>query len=213
MNKKISTLILVMWGGITSTYAQFNTVMPKSTIDTVKKSKENLLLKDSSKEVRKVSFIPLKKEKVDLKYFNIPINTDTLIITSKFGYRKHPITGKNKFHKGVDLRAKNQYVYSILPGKIIKTGQTKKLGKYIEIQHGNFKSIYGHLSSILVNKQQYVNVSQPIGISGSTGQVTAAHLHLGVKYMNKHINPEPILRYMERVKKGLETNNPNPITP
>lgn len=210
MNKIVIVLILVVCGVITSISAQFNTVMPNSTVDKVSIQKISDISRKKN-EGTKVPFIPLKKRKVDLKYFNIPINTDTLIVTSKFGYRKHPISGKRKFHRGIDLRAKNQYVYSILPGKIIKTGHTKKLGKYIEIQHGNFKSIYGHLSSILVNKKQYVEVSQPIGISGSTGQVTGAHLHLGIKYMNKHINPEPILRYMERVKKGLDTIKSNPI--
>ncbi len=209
MNKKTITLFLVLCGVLTSISAQFNTVLPKNTADTMKNQKFSNDLK-SKNEVIKVPFIPLEKESVDLKYFNIPINTDTLIITSKFGYRKHPISGKRKFHRGIDLRAKNQYVYSILPGKITKTGNTKKLGKYIEIQHGNFKSIYGHLNSILVNKKQYVEVSQPIGISGSTGQVTGAHLHLGVKYMNNYINPEPILRYMERLKKGLDTIKSNP---
>lgn len=52
---------------------------------------------------------------------------------------------------------------------VVKTGKNKGLGNYVEVRHGDFTSIYGHLYSVLVNAKQAVEAGQPIGISGSTG--------------------------------------------
>lgn len=73
------------------------------------------------------------------------------------------------------------------------------LGNYVEVRHGDFTSIYGHLYSVLVNAKQAVEAGQPIGISGSTGRSTGEHLHFQMEYKDKTIDPKPILDYINEV--------------
>ena len=109
------------------------------------------------------------------RYLSLPI--DSMVITSHYGKRKDPFTGKIANHRGIDLKGNNDYVYSIMPGMVVKTGKNKGLGNYVEVRHGDFTSIYGHLYSVLVNAKQAVEAGQTIGISGSTGRSTGEHLH------------------------------------
>lgn len=120
------------------------------------------------------------------RYLSLPI--DSIVITSPYGKRKDPITGKEAIHKGIDLRGNNDYVYSIMPGKVTKTGKNKTLGNYVVIKHGDFESTYGHLYNVLINAKQAVEAGQPIGISGNTGRSTGEHLHFGLKFKNEIID-------------------------
>jgi murein DD-endopeptidase MepM/ murein hydrolase activator NlpD len=113
----------------------------------------------------------------------------SLTVTSPFGYRLHPLTGKVEFHCGVDLRAKYDTVYAVLDGVVRSVNRTSKLGIVINLQHGEINTIYGHLSKSLVNQQDSVIAGQAVAISGATGSVTAAHLHFSVRYQNRYINP------------------------
>jgi murein DD-endopeptidase MepM/ murein hydrolase activator NlpD len=113
----------------------------------------------------------------------------SLTVTSPFGYRLHPLTGKVEFHCGVDLRAKYDTVYAVLNGVVRSVNRTSKLGIAINLQHGEFNTIYGHLSKSLVNQQDSVIAGQAIAISGATGSVTATHLHFSVRHQNRYINP------------------------
>jgi murein DD-endopeptidase MepM/ murein hydrolase activator NlpD len=140
------------------------------------------------------------------QYLSLPI--DELKINSPYGYRNDPITGKRKFHKGVDLDADFNYVYSIMPGKVIKSGRNRTLGEFIQIEHGEFRTIYGHLLQRLVAAKDVVEAGQPIGISGSTGRSTGEHLHFGMSFDGKSIDPQPILNYimgiMQEARKELD---------
>jgi len=116
-----------------------------------------------------------------------------IYITSKYGNRIHPITKENDFHSGIDIRANNQEIFSVMPGKVTKVNYDKKLGIYVEVTHENeYKSIYGHLSEILVLEDTLVDNDTIIGISGNTGRTNAPHLHFVMKKGNKHINTNPI---------------------
>src|SRR5690606_18400656 len=77
-------------------------------------------------------------------------------ISSRFGWRKHPVTGKASFHKGIDLAARAQAVRSIMDGTVTATGYHRLLGNYVRIDHGAVQSIYGHLSRITVKRGQPV---------------------------------------------------------
>jgi murein DD-endopeptidase MepM/ murein hydrolase activator NlpD len=114
---------------------------------------------------------------------------ENIRITSGYGYRLHPVTKQQDLHKGVDLAARCDPVLSVLAGRITETGFNPILGKYVRIEHGEFQSIYGHLSYILVFKGDTVDAKQPIAITGTTGRVTGEHLHFSVKFRNNHINP------------------------
>ncbi len=105
-----------------------------------------------------------------------------LHITSPYGMRRHPVTGKMRLHAGVDLRANFEPVYAMLPGEVLNVGYEPKGGNFISLKHGNIKVTYCHLSHIGIAKGSTVYAGQPIGISGNSGQYTTGpHLHLGIK--------------------------------
>lgn len=119
-----------------------------------------------------------------------------LHINSPYGKRIHPVTGKPDFHQGVDLAAHCDPVFSIMDGKVSGTGYNPILGNYVRVMHGQFQSVYGHLSFIIVLSGEEVSAGQPIGITGATGRVTAEHLHFSIKFGNRHLNPLLFLKTM-----------------
>lgn len=130
-----------------------------------------------------------------------PLRQSKLVITSPYGWRKHPVTGKRSFHAGVDLRANYEPVYSMLEGEVVNAGFEPKGGNFITLRHGNIQVTYRHLSLIGVKKGAPVYAGQPIGISGNSGtSTTGPHLHLTVKSINSTpITTEMLLK--------LVTNN------
>ncbi len=113
-------------------------------------------------------------------------------VTSTFGWRRHPVTGKKSFHNGVDYRARvGEPVFAVYNGKVVQTGYTKNNGKFIVIKHpGGIKTYYLHLSRILVRKGWHVKAGQIIAKSGATGRVNGPHLHFGIKdARGKWVNP------------------------
>ncbi|WP_346066756.1 M23 family metallopeptidase [Sphingobacterium siyangense] len=121
-------------------------------------------------------------------------------ISSAFGWRKHPLTGKQHFHNGVDLPARSQVVHVIMSGRVESTGYHKNLGKFIRIDHGFICSIYGHLSRIAVKNGQVLPAGFPIATTGSTGRSTGEHLHLSIRSKDTYIDPWKFLQ-------GLLTNS------
>lgn len=111
-----------------------------------------------------------------------PLRQSKLVITSPYGWRKHPVTGKRSFHAGVDLRANYEPVYSMLHGEVVNTGFEPKGRNFITLRHGNIQVTYCHLSLISVKKGSPVYAGQPIGLSGNSGKsTTGPHLHLGIR--------------------------------
>jgi len=114
-------------------------------------------------------------------------------ISSNFGMRKHPISGFNKMHKGVDFAAPTGTpIYAGGNGIVEYVGRNGGYGKYIRIRHNNgYKTAYAHLSNYKkgISKGVRVNQGEVIGYVGSTGNSTGPHLHYEIIYQNKHINP------------------------
>ena len=113
-------------------------------------------------------------------------------ITSAFGMRIHPISGKEKFHEGVDMAApQGTPIYAAKSGKVTRTAfQAGGAGYYVSINHGDgFSSIYMHMTHYIVSTGQYVNAGQVIGYVGSTGGSTGPHLHFGIAYKGTYVNP------------------------
>ncbi len=118
---------------------------------------------------------------------------DRLHVTSPFGSRIHPITGKRKMHSGIDYGSpKGSPVYAVAKGKVIVSGYDDASGNKIAIRHAdNSVSYYMHLNSRGVGVGQNVMGGQIIGRVGSTGRSTGPHLHLGFKdARGKWINPK-----------------------
>lgn len=128
-------------------------------------------------------------------------------ITSEYGIRKDPFFNAKAFHNGVDIKAKKEPVYSILPGKVTKVSYDKKMGLYIEVTHQKgYKSIYGHLSEFFVLEGNRISIEKPIGITGSTGRSTAPHLHFILKKHGKTINPIIALKNNTNGRKPRNTS-------
>jgi len=116
--------------------------------------------------------------------------------------RLHPILNYFRPHTGVDLAAPyGTTVYPIMDGFISENGYNPNIGNYVKVVHqGGLESVYGHLSkTVNLKPHTAVTTDNPIGLVGSSGLATGAHLHFGIKQNGKHINP--ILFLKERNKK------------
>lgn len=202
MNKRLLFFVIVGAFSVFNCYSQFYTVEPKKEVPEIKPKLATTESRISADEKESVKiFDSLTPERYrywkSRRYLSLPL--DTIIVTSNYGNRKDPFTGKDRVHKGIDLRGNNDYVYSIMPGIVSKVGKNKGLGNFVEVKHGDFTSIYGHLYNVLVNAKQAVEAGQPIGISGNTGRSTGEHLHFQVNYQNQTVDPKPLLDYIQEV--------------
>ncbi len=114
------------------------------------------------------------------------------VLTSAFGERISPITGKEKFHKGIDLAAaEGSPVYACLSGKVSFCGYDAIYGNYVILTHdNNLQSLYAHLQSATVKENMTVASGSVIGFVGLTGLTTGPHLHFEVHQNGVPLNPE-----------------------
>lgn len=115
-------------------------------------------------------------------------------MTSGYGYRVHPITGEYRFHAGIDLRTRQDTVFSVLPGRVAFVGYDQVTGVYIRMRTGYFSLLFGHLSQVFVLPGDSVSACIPLGVTGSSGRVTGEHLHFSVTYRQRPVNPLHFLR-------------------
>ena len=117
-----------------------------------------------------------------------------LRVTSTFGMRMHPISGRRKMHTGIDYGAPaGTPVWSVGAGTVVFSGWKGGYGKTIEVKHaGGVKTRYGHLSRISVKAGQGVRQHQTIGAVGSTGFSTGPHLHFEYLVGGQFIQPRKV---------------------
>lgn len=116
-------------------------------------------------------------------------------ISSKFGRRESPLTGKpNEVHNGVDIVVGDGTpVIAMADGVITKKSSSKCFGNFFFIQHADgYESLYAHCSEILVEPGNSVVGGQLVAKSGHSGWVTGPHLHFGIKKDGKWIDPSRI---------------------
>lgn len=113
------------------------------------------------------------------------------IITSGFGNRRDPFTGRLSLHEGLDIVAPaGKEVHAPGDGIVTKAGWAKDYGQVINISHGyGVTTLYGHLSGIKVEEGQRVRRGDLIGFVGSTGRSTGTHLHYEVRLNGVTTNP------------------------
>lgn len=113
--------------------------------------------------------------------FRFPLRTFTL--TSPYGMRRNPITGRLRLHEGLDLAAPlGTDVYAAADGIVTETGEDPVYGRYIIIKHGDaWATLYGHLQKIETALRSEVRSGNLIGKVGSTGQSTGPHLHFELR--------------------------------
>ena len=113
-------------------------------------------------------------------------------LTSLFGYRIHPITGKAHSHTGIDIPAPSGTpILACKSGQVVTSAYHYSYGNYVVIDHGNGNStLYAHMSSRAVSEGDMVTQGQTIGYVGTTGSSTGNHLHLEVRDNYTRVDPE-----------------------
>ncbi|HEY4200518.1 MAG TPA: M23 family metallopeptidase [Devosiaceae bacterium] len=124
-------------------------------------------------------------------------------MTSGFGNRKDPFTGRQAFHPGLDFGEPNgTSVLSAGSGTVSFVGQRTGYGNTVEIDHGHgIVSRYGHLSAFLVKEGQVVATGTPIAKVGSTGRSTGPHLHFEIRRNDQSVNPLDFLQAGQALEK------------
>jgi len=117
-------------------------------------------------------------------------------LTSSFGLRTSPITGKPSMHGGLDLAAPfGTHVYSAAAGTVTELGDNPIYGKYVIITHNEgWTSLYGHLSYTGVSQYEEVKKGRLIGKVGSTGLSTGPHLHFEIRKDGIAQNPKNLVK-------------------
>lgn len=117
-------------------------------------------------------------------------------MTSGFGYRKDPFTGKHAFHGGIDFAVREgTQVTSVAAGVVNWAGRHPEYGYMVEIKHGaGLVTRYAHNKSNLVKPGDVVKKGQVIALSGSTGRSTAPHVHFEVYKNGRVVDPAAYIR-------------------
>ena len=197
MKRKTVALWVISCLAVSNAKAQFNTISDNACRYKVKKVEEKFL-PPANNQVDSIQAHLLQQEtdSMDSKQkqwisscSNITYPLKSIKVTSPYGYRRDPFTGKQSWHNGLDLRAKNEPAYAMMDGIVEKVGYDNRSGNYVTLRHGNYHVSYCHLSSIIVRKGESVFPGIIVGVTGDTGRSTGSHLHLTCKKDGKSINP------------------------
>ena len=128
-----------------------------------------------------------------MKPLGWPVTTGWL--SSKFGLRISPFTGRREYHRGVDIAGvEGSPVYTVASGVVKYAREFRNYGNMIEIDHGNnYSTRYGHNQINLVAEGQTVKQGDVIALLGNTGRSTGPHLHFEVIMSGRQINPYKLL--------------------
>jgi len=112
-------------------------------------------------------------------------------IGSRFGVRIHPILKIRKMHTGIDFVANTGTpVYATGTGKVVFVGKNGGYGLEVRIDHGfGYRTLYAHLSKVLVKRGQKVKRGDLIAKSGNSGLSTGPHLHYEISHNGRKLNP------------------------
>ncbi len=112
-------------------------------------------------------------------------------ISSYFGHRADPFTGRKAFHRGVDFAGPaGAQVVAVASGVVTYTKERFGYGNTVEINHGNgYVTRYAHNQRVLVKVGETVKKGQPIALIGSTGRSTGPHLHFEVLKQGRAVDP------------------------
>jgi len=117
-------------------------------------------------------------------------------ISTRFGFRIHPITKRKQLHSALDLAADTGTpIYAPADGVVVYAGKKRFYGNFLLIRHGlGFETAYGHLHHIGVKTGDYVKKGEKIAQCGNTGRSTGPHLHYEIRYLSKWLDPEPFMK-------------------
>ena len=117
-------------------------------------------------------------------------------ISSGFGWRASPFTGKKQFHKGVDFPARHGAdVIAVADGIVVRSERERAFGNVVEINHGDgLRTLYAHNSKNVVTVGQSISKGDKIAEAGSTGRSTGPHVHFQVYKDGKAVDPNPYIK-------------------
>ena len=165
---------------------------------------DNLKKNDANIDLNSDQFFTNLKERLNLlaiykdalQFIPLKPPMEHYYVSSKYGKRKHPVTGKYRVHHGIDLAGTWQENISVsADGTVVFAGYHGSFGKVIRIKHSyGIMTTYGHLAKINVKKGDIVNEGQTIGKMGRTGRVDGAHLHYEISVNGKSQNPSTFIK-------------------
>jgi murein DD-endopeptidase MepM/ murein hydrolase activator NlpD len=117
-------------------------------------------------------------------------------LSSYFGMRTDPFTGKRMHHSGIDFAGRmGSDVVAVAAGVVTYAGKRSGYGNLVQINHGNgYATRYGHNSKLLVKVGDTVKKGQVIAKMGSTGRSTGPHVHFEVLINGRAVNPKRYVR-------------------
>jgi len=117
------------------------------------------------------------------------------LLSSPYGKRIDPFTGKQEHHKGIDISSKEgSSILAVADGVVTWSGDRTGYGKLVEINHGNgYVTRYGHNKKNLVKTGDAIRKGEAIALMGSTGRSTGPHVHIEVLHDGKQVNPNKYL--------------------
>ena len=121
------------------------------------------------------------------------------LVTSRFGWRSHPVSGQEDFHTGVDIAAaQGTPILAALPGAVEQTGYSESYGNFVVLRHSdNLRTTYNHCSEILAKEGEQLARGDRIALVGSTGISTGPHLHFEVEVKGLKADPLQALEVTE----------------
>lgn len=121
-------------------------------------------------------------------------------MSSRFGTRNDPITGKRAWHSGVDFAGKDgSSVIAVAAGVVVYAGTRSGYGLLVELNHGSgFKTLYGHHKKLHVRVGDIVKKGQVIGSMGSSGRSTGPHVHFEVYKNGRVVDPASYIHRASR---------------
>ena len=170
------------------------TVSAKASIyqsDLLSRLQKAGLLKESDKDGRSFRIVSVSSRHAASKQ-NWPVKG---AISSGFGMRRHPVTRRNSFHNGIDIKARQgTSINSPAEGVVVSAGRAGLMGRMVKVKTRTGKILYfGHLHKIKCKKGDQIKRGQLLGTVGSSGRATGPHLHFSVVSAGRFINP---LKYL-----------------
>ena len=196
-------LILILALNCVGMQAQFNTIGNVPTKVLNKQEAFPPEQEEALKDSMEMSSTPMAVDgynEIIKDFLSVSFPLKNIKINSGFGMRKHPIMHRYCMHNGIDLHARQEDVFSMLPGEVIRVGQDNRSGKFVTVKSESFTISYCHLSRQYVQTGDFVRAGEPIGFSGSTGMSIGEHLHLTTKKDGRAIDPAILLDYVRNVK-------------